>query len=97
MEQHCKGVLWAGLGWHPRLRVQRRPSLEPHGLALQDPAARWRMGAEQTVFDAGTHNSYPTLIETSPGEFLAVWDSGTKDRHRTHIRFGKFKLPGGGS
>lgn len=50
-------------------------------------------GAERTFYDAGVHNSYPTLIETAPGEFRAVWDSGTKDRTRTRICFGKFRLP----
>lgn len=47
-------------------------------------------GAERTFYDAGIRNSYPTLIETSPGQFRAVWDSGTKDRNRTRICFGKF-------
>jgi hypothetical protein len=49
--------------------------------------------SEQTFYDSGTHNSYPTLIEIAPGEFRAVWDSGTADKHRTHIRFGKYHLP----
>lgn len=47
---------------------------------------------ERSFFDSGTHNSYPTLIEVAPGEFRAVWDSGTKERTRTHIRFGKLRL-----
>jgi len=47
---------------------------------------------ERTFFDAGIHNSYPTLIETTPGEFRAVWDSGDEKRHRRSIRFGKFTL-----
>ncbi len=47
---------------------------------------------EKTFFDSGTHNSYPTLIEVAPGDFRAVWDSGTETRPRTHIRFGKLKL-----
>jgi hypothetical protein len=47
---------------------------------------------EKTFFDSGTKNSYPTLIEVAPGDFRAVWDSGTKDRMRTHIRFGKFRV-----
>jgi len=50
-------------------------------------------GPEQTFFDSGTHNSYPTLIEIAPGEFRAVWDSGTSERTRTHISFGKFRIP----
>ena len=48
--------------------------------------------AEQTFFDAGIKNSYPTLIEVAPGDFRAVWDSGTAATPRTHIQFGKFKL-----
>ncbi len=48
-------------------------------------------GEEKTFYDSGAHNSYPTLIEVSPGDYRAVWDSGTKDRHRTNIRFGKFR------
>jgi hypothetical protein len=47
---------------------------------------------EKTFFDAGIKNSYPTLVEVAPGDFRAVWDSGTADTARTHIRFGKFKL-----
>jgi hypothetical protein len=27
---------------------------------------------ERTFFDTGIHNSYPTLIETAPGEFRVV-------------------------
>jgi len=49
-------------------------------------------GAEKTFYDAGIKNSYPTLIEVAPGDFRAVWDSGTKDRSRTHIQFGKFRV-----
>jgi len=30
-----------------------------------------------------------------PGDFRAVWDSGTKEKTRTHIRFGKLRLPAG--
>jgi hypothetical protein len=48
--------------------------------------------AEKTFYDAGIKNSYPTLIEVAPGDFRAVWDSGTKDRTRTHIQFGKFRV-----
>ena len=47
---------------------------------------------EKTFYDAGVKNSYPTLIEIAPGDFRAVWDSGTKDRNRTHICFGKFRV-----
>jgi hypothetical protein len=47
---------------------------------------------ERTFFHAGIKNSYPTLIEVAPGEFRAVWDSGTESRARTHIHFGKLTL-----
>lgn len=46
--------------------------------------------AEKTFYDAGTKNSYPTLVEVAPGEFRAVWDSGDATTPRTHILFGKF-------
>ena len=49
-------------------------------------------GPERTFFDAGIHNSYPTLLEYAPGNFYAVWDSGTENAHRTSIRFGKLTL-----
>ena len=49
-------------------------------------------GEEKTFFDSGIHNSYPTLIEHRPGEFYCAWDSGTKEKSRTHIRFGKFTV-----
>ena len=68
-------------------------------LGISERALRYKLkpaggawGPEATFYDAGIHNSYPTLIEVAPGDFRAVWDSGTKDRTRTHIHFGKFKL-----
>jgi hypothetical protein len=54
------------------------------------PGQNW--GPEQTFFDAGIHNSYPTLLEHAPDEFYAVWDSGTEKARRTSIRFGKLVL-----
>ena len=48
--------------------------------------------AEKTFYDAGTKNSYPTLVEVAPGEFRAVWDSGDATTPRTHVLFGKFKF-----
>ena len=56
------------------------------------PTAGGAWSEQKTFYDAGIHNSYPTLIEVAPGDFRAVWDSGTKDRARTHIQFGKFRL-----
>jgi hypothetical protein len=68
----------------------------PHGgrtslrYKTKPPGGQWSQ--EKTFFDAGIKNSYPTLVEVAPGDFRAVWDSGTADTPRTHIRFGKFKL-----
>lgn len=63
------------------------------GLRYKVQPAGGAWGPERTFYDAGIRNSYPTLIETSPGQFRAVWDSGTKDRNRTRICFGKFTPP----
>ena len=53
---------------------------------------RGKWSEEKTFFDAGIKNSYPTLIEVTPGDFRAVWDSGTAKRPRTHIHFGKLRI-----
>ncbi len=69
----------------------------PHGgrtslrYKIKPPGGSW--STEKTFFHAGIKNSYPTLVEVAPGDFRAVWDSGTADTPRTHIRFGKLKLP----
>lgn len=47
---------------------------------------------QKTFFHAGVKNSYPTLFEIAPGDYRAVWDSGTDTRSRTQILFGKLKL-----
>jgi len=65
----------------------RRTSLR---YKLQAPGGKW--SDELTFFDDAAHNSYPTLIEHAPGEYYCVWDSGTAEKNRTHIRFGKLKL-----
>ncbi|MHC4996395.1 MAG: sialidase family protein [Planctomycetota bacterium] len=57
---------------------------------IKPPGGRW--SEVKTFYHAGIKNSYPTLIEVEPGDFRAVWDSGTADRPRTHIHFGKLKL-----
>lgn len=64
-------------------RMALRYKLKPAGGA-------W--SAERTFFDAGVRNSYPTLLEVAPGDYRAVWDSGTDKHHRRAISFGKFRL-----
>ncbi len=54
------------------------------------PGGGW--SNEKTFYNAGIKNSYPTLVEVAPGDFRAVWDSGTPTRARTHIHFGKLKI-----
>ncbi len=71
-----------------RSRLALRYKVKPSGGAWSE---------ERTFFDAGIHNSYPTLIEIAPGEFRAVWDSGTDQRHRREIRFGKLRVPSPGA
>ncbi len=68
----------------------------PHGgrtslrYKTKPPGGVW--SEEKTFYDAGIKNSYPTLVEVAPGDFRAVWDSGTPDTPRTHIQFGKLKV-----
>jgi len=68
------------------------PAFSRMALRYKVKPASGSWSGEQTFFDAGIHNSYPTLIETAPGEFRAVWDSGDEKRHRRAIRFGKLTL-----
>jgi hypothetical protein len=56
----------------------------------KSPDGNW--SEQMTFFDAGIKNSYPTLCEVAPGDFRAVWDSGTETRTRTRILFGKLRL-----
>jgi hypothetical protein len=64
-------------------RTSLRYKIKPAG-------GKW--SEEKTFYDAGIKNSYPTLIEVGPGDFRAVWDSGTAERPRTHIHFGKLRI-----
>ena len=68
----------------------------PHGgrtsLRYKIKPAGGKWSEEKTFYDAGIKNSYPTLIEVAPGDFRAVWDSGTAERSRTNIHFGKLRI-----
>lgn len=45
---------------------------------------------QKTFYDGANKNSYPTLIEEKPGEWLCVWDSSNDSKQaRTAIRFGR--------
>jgi hypothetical protein len=67
----------------PGSRMALRYKTKPAGGAWSE---------QMTFYDAGIKNSYPTLIEVTPGDFRAVWDSGTAKRPRTHIHFGKLRI-----
>lgn len=58
---------------------------------LKPPGKGW--SDEKVFFDAGIKNSYPSVIEVSPGDFRIVWDSGTHNYGRKQIRFGKLRIP----
>jgi hypothetical protein len=69
------------------------PAWARHGLmyVVQSPEGVW--SEPHSFFFANTNNSYPTLIEESPGRWLCVWDSSTDpDHRRTAIRFGTLDL-----
>ena len=74
---------------------ERTPEF-PHGgrtsLRYKVKPAGGSWSEERTFYDAGIKNSYPTLVEIAPGDFRCVWDSGTADRPRTHIHFGKLRI-----
>lgn len=54
------------------------------------PGGEW--SEQRTFYEADNRNSYPTLIEGKPGEWLAVWDSSNDPtQKRTAIRFGRFR------
>jgi hypothetical protein len=64
-----------------------------HGLLYRLRSSGGEWSVPRVFFHADTRNSYPTLIEESPGEWLCVWDSSTDpEQRRTAIRFGRLNL-----
>ena len=57
---------------------------------IKPPGGKW--SEQKTFYHAGIKNSYPTLFEVAPNDFRCVWDSGTADKPRTHIHFGKLRI-----
>jgi hypothetical protein len=58
---------------------------------MRAPGGEW--SEQQDFYVADNRNSYPTLLEEKPGEWLAVWDSSNDpDDKRTAIRFGRLKV-----
>ena len=100
----AESELWNSVskGYYARTADGRHLYVYSDGPAWSRMALRYKLqavdgtwGEERTFYDAGVHNSYPTLIEIAPGDFRAVWDTGTADRNRTLIHFGKLRLASG--
>ena len=64
--------------------------VDRRGLFYKSRSAGGQWSAARTFYHHDNRNSYPTLIEDKPGQWLAVWDSSKHpDRRRTAIRFGR--------
>ncbi len=58
---------------------------------IQSSGGAW--SGSRVFYSNDNRNSYPTLIEDTPGNWLAVWDSSdTPERKRTLVRFGRLNL-----
>jgi hypothetical protein len=68
-------------------------SVDRRGLYYKTRAPGGEWSDQRKFYVANNRNSYPTLIEDTPGEWLAVWDSSNSpDDKRTTIRFGRLKV-----
>jgi hypothetical protein len=68
-------------------------SVERRGLYYKVRSKGGAWSAQKEFYVAGNRNSYPTLIEDKPGEWLAVWDSSnSRNEKRTAIRFGRLQV-----
>ena len=66
---------------------------ERQGLFYKIRTAGGEWSKELTFYEADNRNSYPTLIEDTPGRWLCVWDSSNEPgRPRTAIRFGRLSI-----
>ena len=66
---------------------------ERRGLFYKTRPAGGSWSEARTFYHQNNRNSYPTLIEDKPGEWLSVWDSSNHpDRRRTAIRFGRLDV-----
>ena len=67
------------------------PEREGLYFKVQKPGGDWSQA--ELFFGGKTRNSYPTLLEDKPGEWLCVWDSSNDPKvKRTSIRFGRLKV-----
>ena len=68
-------------------------SAERRGLYYKTREPRETWSAQHDFYVANNRNSYPTLVEDKPGQWIAVWDSSNSpDEKRTAIRFGRLRV-----
>ncbi|QGJ71962.1 Exo-alpha-sialidase [Planctomycetales bacterium 10988] len=68
-------------------------SADRRGLYYKTRSKDGKWSEQREFYVANDRNSYPTLIEDKPGQWLAVWDSSdSPDKKRTAIRFGRLKV-----
>jgi len=66
---------------------------EREGLFYKVKPAGGEWSESKPFFGGQTRNSYPTLIEDAPGEWICVWDSSNNIKiKRSAIRFGRLNL-----
>ena len=66
---------------------------EREGLYYKVKAVGGAWSASRPFFGGETRNSYPTLIEDKPGDWLCVWDSSNDIQvRRSVIRFGRLRV-----
>ena len=66
--------------------------VERRGLYYKTRPQGGNWSAQREFYVGDNRNSYPTLIEDKPGQWIAVWDSSNEsEEKRTAIRFGRLK------
>ena len=70
-------------------------NFEREGLWYKTRRSETSWSEARRFYNVNNRNSYPTLIESKTGQWLAVWDSSDEpDRQRTVIRFGRLEQRG---
>ena len=79
-----------GRNSHGRHIYVYNDNYEREGLWYKTKPQGGSWSAAKPFYHENNRNSYPTLVEDKPGEWIAVWDSSNEpDRKRTAIRFGR--------
>ena len=67
-------------------------SADRKGLFYKTKTRSGTWSGEKHFYYQNNRNSYPTLVEETQGQWIAVWDSSNDpDKKRTSIRFGRLK------